>query len=163
MAVDQVGTAGSGVTYVRDTSKDNRNSSVDTQTFLKLLVAQLKYQDPLSPQDNTAFVAQLAQMSSMEAMGNMNSTLKNSQAYDMIGKQIYAKILDKSTGNETAYTGTVDSVVIKDGIPYVVVGTTAISVADVIQVMAPPAADETDTSDIQSSQTNDTTDTTNAV
>jgi flagellar basal-body rod modification protein FlgD len=36
------------------------------QTFLALLVAQLKYQDPLQPQDGTAFVTQLAQFSDLE-------------------------------------------------------------------------------------------------
>jgi flagellar hook assembly protein FlgD len=36
------------------------------QTFLTLLVAQLKYQDPLQPQDGTAFVSQLAQFSDLE-------------------------------------------------------------------------------------------------
>jgi flagellar basal-body rod modification protein FlgD len=36
------------------------------QTFLQLLVAQLKYQDPLQPQDGTAFVTQLAQFSDLE-------------------------------------------------------------------------------------------------
>ena len=35
-------------------------------TFLQLLVAQLKNQDPLKPQDGSAFVAQLAQFSSLE-------------------------------------------------------------------------------------------------
>jgi flagellar basal-body rod modification protein FlgD len=36
------------------------------QTFLQLLVAQLKYQDPLAPQDGTQFVTQLAQFSDLE-------------------------------------------------------------------------------------------------
>ena len=36
------------------------------QTFLQLLVAQLKYQDPLQPQDGTQFVTQLAQFSDLE-------------------------------------------------------------------------------------------------
>jgi flagellar basal-body rod modification protein FlgD len=36
------------------------------QTFLKLLVAQMKNQDPTQPQDGTQFVAQLAQFSSLE-------------------------------------------------------------------------------------------------
>jgi flagellar basal-body rod modification protein FlgD len=43
--------------------------------FLKLLTAQLQQQDPTQPMDNTAFVAQLAQFSSLEQMSNVNTTL----------------------------------------------------------------------------------------
>ena len=43
--------------------------------FLTLLVTQLKNQDPLSPQDNTAFVAQLAQFSSLQGIQNLNTTM----------------------------------------------------------------------------------------
>ena len=42
------------------------NSLANENTFLKLLVAQLKNQDPLQPQDGTQFVAQLAQFSGLE-------------------------------------------------------------------------------------------------
>ena len=137
MPVNGAETAGSAPVYVRDTSKDSKNSMVDTDTFLKLLVAQLKYQDPLSPQNDTAFVTQLAQMSSLQEMQNMTSTLKNSQAYDMIGKEVYAEVLDKNTGITNCYFGVVDSVIIREGVPYVVVGNTAISVSNVLQVFSP--------------------------
>lgn len=42
------------------------NNLANQTTFLQLLVAQLKYQDPLQPQDGTAFVTQLAQFSTLE-------------------------------------------------------------------------------------------------
>jgi flagellar basal-body rod modification protein FlgD len=45
------------------------------ETFLKLLVAQLKNQDPLSPTDGTQFVAQLAQFSSLEQLININQNV----------------------------------------------------------------------------------------
>lgn len=45
--------------------------------FLQLLVTQLKNQDPLSPQDNGAFVAQLAQFSSLEGITTLNSTVSS--------------------------------------------------------------------------------------
>lgn len=48
---------------------------MDRTAFLKLLVEQLKNQDPLKPQDNTAFVAQLAQFSSLEQSMGINDRL----------------------------------------------------------------------------------------
>jgi flagellar basal-body rod modification protein FlgD len=45
------------------------------QTFLKLLVAQLKNQDPMQPQDGTQFVAQLATFSSVEQQLQMRQDL----------------------------------------------------------------------------------------
>ena len=48
---------------------------VTEQTFLKLLVAQLKNQNPLQPQDGTQFVAQLAQFSSVEQQVQMRQDL----------------------------------------------------------------------------------------
>ena len=45
--------------------------SLDKDAFLKLMVTQLKYQDPLDPQDNSEYVAELAQFSSLEQMTNV--------------------------------------------------------------------------------------------
>ena len=63
------------------TSNTNNTGSVtqgvDQDTFLKLLVAQLKNQDPLEPQDGTQFVAQLAQFSSLDQLISINKTLGN--------------------------------------------------------------------------------------
>ncbi|MFT7132771.1 MAG: flagellar basal-body rod modification protein FlgD [Cyclobacteriaceae bacterium] len=48
---------------------------LDKNAFLKLMVAQMNNQDPLSPQENSEFVAQLAQFSSVEGIENMNKTM----------------------------------------------------------------------------------------
>jgi flagellar basal-body rod modification protein FlgD len=64
-----------------DTSSNSQPASagIDTlaneQTFLKLLVAQIRNQDPLQPQDGTQFVAQLAQFSSLEQQIQMRQDL----------------------------------------------------------------------------------------
>lgn len=49
-------------------SNSTSTSSLDKDTFLQLLVAQLKYQDPLNPTDQTQFLAQTAQFTSLEKM-----------------------------------------------------------------------------------------------
>jgi flagellar basal-body rod modification protein FlgD len=69
--------------------------------FLKMMIAQLKNQDPMNPMDGTAFTAQLAQFSSLEQLQNVNTQLTsftkqqqalgNSQAVNFIGKQVLAK------------------------------------------------------------------------
>ena len=125
--------------YERDASRDPGGVKVDTETFLKLLVAQLKYQDPLEPQKDTAFVTQMAQMTSLQEMQQMNATLQNSQAYDMVGMQVYAEVFNKDTGETKQHAGVVESVFIQKGIPYVVIGNQAIAITDVIQVFPPPA------------------------
>jgi len=47
----------------------------DKDVFLKLLVEQLKNQDPLAPQDGAQFVAQLAQFNSLEQLTSINAEL----------------------------------------------------------------------------------------
>lgn len=79
--------------------------------FLKLLITQLSNQDPTSPMENTEFIAQMAQFSSLEQMTNMNqefakmnSMLVSSQAVNTIGKTV-----DVSLG-DTKTTGVVEAV-----------------------------------------------------
>ena len=50
-----------------------KNNELGKTQFLELMVTQLKNQDPLSPQDNSEFVAQLAQFSSVEGIENLNN------------------------------------------------------------------------------------------
>lgn len=50
-------------------------TGADQETFLKLLVAQMKNQDPLNPQDSVQYMTQLAQFSSLEQLTSINDKL----------------------------------------------------------------------------------------
>jgi flagellar basal-body rod modification protein FlgD len=75
--------------------------ALNRDDFLKLLVAQMKNQDPLKPQDNTQFVAELAQFSNLEQSMGMNSRLdlltlqsrgqSNAQVTGLVGQMATVK------------------------------------------------------------------------
>jgi flagellar basal-body rod modification protein FlgD len=107
------------------------------ETFLTLLVAQLKYQDPLGPKDNTEFLTQLAQMNSLEEMQQLNLGMTSIQAYSLVGKFACAEVLDSGSGTKSLYSGPVDSIVSKRGTYYAVIGENAVKVEDIVQVFDP--------------------------
>ena len=56
------------------TSAPSRNGA-DQSVFLRLLVEQLKHQDPLAPQDGAQFVAQLAQFNALDQLTSINQRI----------------------------------------------------------------------------------------
>lgn len=87
------------------TSKNN----LGKDAFLQLLVTQMKYQDPLNPNTDTEFIAQLATFSQLEQMQNLNAMASNSQALSLVGKNVIVKTKNDS-GNINYVSGRVDFV-----------------------------------------------------
>lgn len=89
-----------GAAYTNSATKTADNT-LGKDAFLKMLIAQLQNQDPLNPMDGTAFVAQLAQFSSLEQLSNLNSTMgalpdylsqfTNAQMVNLIGNNAIAR------------------------------------------------------------------------
>jgi flagellar basal-body rod modification protein FlgD len=86
-------------TATTSASESNKNV-LGKDAFMKMMVAQLKNQDPLNPMDGTAFLSQLAQFSSLEQMQNLNDTMtslpsvmsnfSNAQMVSLIGTEATA-------------------------------------------------------------------------
>ncbi|MDH7604714.1 MAG: flagellar hook capping FlgD N-terminal domain-containing protein [Melioribacter sp.] len=92
----------SGVNNNSNTTTVSSNKSVlGKDDFLKLMIAQLKNQDPLNPMDGTEYAAQLAQFSSLEQITNLNSYLKQSiDANYMLTQSINNTMLANLIGKE---------------------------------------------------------------
>ncbi len=116
------------------TSESKDTSTLDKQAFLQLLVAQMKYQDPLQPTDNTEYVAQLAQFSSLEAMNNVSDTMNLQRATELVGKNVTVKTTNETTGVTTEVTGTVDYVTHSGNKTYLTIDGNQYNVDDVSQV-----------------------------
>lgn len=88
------------------------NSSLDKDAFLQLLVAQMKYQDPLEPTSNTEYISQLATFSELEEMQNVSASVEMQRANELVGEYVFVK-------TENGYKeGMVDYVVYQGGKVY---------------------------------------------
>ena len=135
------------------------NSALDTDAFLKLMVTQLQYQDPLDPQDNSEYVAELAQFSALEQMtnvsegitnvtklvGNLDTSVLVGQLSSMIGQDLQWTVTTSETDDEgnvqkasTTVEGKVTGVSISDGEPTVIANangkTYQVAIGDITRV-----------------------------
>ena len=116
------------------TQEAKNSASAQKDQFLQLLVAQMKYQDPLEPTSNTEYISQYATFSSLEQMQNMSATMTMSRANDMVGKEVV--IHHSGTNGETQeVTGTVDYVTYENNKAKVYVGGQSYDVDEVYAVL----------------------------
>lgn len=92
----------------------NASSGLNKTDFLQLLVAQLQYQDPLSPMDQEQQVAQLAQFSTVEGIENLNASFGQLLELQMLGsgsQLLGANVEYQATADGPTATGVVDRLV----------------------------------------------------
>lgn len=99
------------------TAVRSATSELDKDAFMQILVTQLKNQDPLSPMDNTDFIAQMAQFSVLEELQSLNTSFSFGQASGLVGKSVYATVT-ADDGTETVTCGKVTSVMTSGGVPF---------------------------------------------
>ncbi len=97
------------------------NQKLGQQQFLNLLITQLTHQDPLNPQEDKEFVAQMAQFSSLEGMTSLNATMGKLQSAAMLGKTVDAQVV--TDGLPSSITGKVSALAFRsDGVHLTVNG-----------------------------------------
>jgi flagellar basal-body rod modification protein FlgD len=94
------------------------SSTLNQADFLKLLVTQMTSQDPLNPQSDTAFAAQLAQFSALQQSQTMTTDMQALQANSLIGRTVNVVSTTDSTQQAN---GVVSGVQISSGTPQVLV------------------------------------------
>jgi flagellar basal-body rod modification protein FlgD len=117
------------------TSKSNE---LGKDEFLKILITQLKNQDPMQPLQDKEFIAQMAQFTSVEQLTNMNNEMKALRqslglAPGLIGKEVSWSGNDE-TGKEVTKSGIVDALSFKDGVQLLNVKGEEISLDKLIKV-----------------------------
>ena len=112
-------------------SKANKsdNSSMDKDAFLQLLVAQMKYQDPMEPTSNTEYIAQYAQFSQVEQIQNMAASTDLQRASSLVGQDVYIKTTT-SSGEIKEAEGKVDFVKYEGNKAYLSIGGSLYSLED---------------------------------
>jgi len=103
---------------IESTAKDRTGTSeLGKDAFLQLLVAQMKYQDPLNPTSDTEYISQLAQFSQLEQLQNLATTNENSQMLSMVGSEVKV-MTEKDDGTIVYKEGVVSGVTVSGGKAY---------------------------------------------
>jgi flagellar basal-body rod modification protein FlgD len=124
MAVSGIGVVDSA------TSNAPQNAAIGQDDFLRILLTQLRFQDPLKPVDNQEFVAQLAQFSALEITRQQSEKIDSllsiqgaDQAIGLLGKQVQA--------GQANSVGIVKAISFSSGTPLLTVQTDTQTVVDV--------------------------------
>ncbi len=129
------GELASGQVTPDNTSESKRGTGeLGKDAFLQLLVAQMKYQDPLNPTSDTEYISQLATFSSLEEMQNLNTTLGHMQGYNLVGKYVMVKT-EGEEGTEGLTGGKVDYVFVESNKMYLNINGNDYSIDDLDTVV----------------------------
>ena len=113
--MNPVSSASAAATQNSQATSAQRKTALTQEDFLKLFTKQLQYQDPLTPMDNYQMAAQMAQLSTVQALGDMTKSMQNMEAYQasasslqavgLIGKKVEATGNTVSIGQDNTVSG----------------------------------------------------------
>ncbi|MGB9904721.1 MAG: flagellar hook assembly protein FlgD [Desulfotomaculales bacterium] len=136
MAVSAAPVSSAGGYLLPEQGVQEPRRDLDKNAFLQLLVAQLRYQDPLQAQDAQSFINQMVQFTTLEQIGNMQTLLTQlalfselSQGTALIGRRVSLAGPDGGT-----VEGVVEKVTVSDNSVYLSVGGSSYGLAQLREV-----------------------------
>ena len=110
--------------------------SLDTSTFIKMLVAELQNQDPMNPMDNQQILQEVSQIDQIQASQKLTNTLDSvllGQSLSTASGLLNRTITGLDANNQNV-TGVVDRVTIEDGNPILHIGDQQIQLKNVTEI-----------------------------
>ena len=138
MAVTNI-TSNSSTSSTKGSNSLTGFAALTSQDFMKMLLAELKNQDPTSPVKNSDLLAQLSQMQSLQSNVELKSTLTNFASNEQIasGASFLGKVITGVDANKKPVSGVASSVFTQNGNLMIGVGSNAVSLSDVTGVALP--------------------------
>ena len=141
------GTEGSDKTQVWDAVfTDKKELGVTAEDFLTLMVAQLTNQDFMNPVDDSQYVTQMAQITTMQQMTELANYSKTSYVMSLVGKNVTAAKITVS-GELQKETGPVQSVSLNNNEFTIVVNKKKFTLEQIMEIHSGSASDSTDGTD----------------
>lgn len=143
MAVSATGSAVSTYATPSKTTETSQTTSqrtaLDKDDFLNLFVTSLQYQDPMSPMENSEMMQQMSQLGMMEAVTNMQETVKD-LSNNLLGSQVQqgSSLLGKTVKGTDAEgksaEGVVSKVQVNDGVLSLLVNNQSLKIGQISEV-----------------------------
>jgi flagellar basal-body rod modification protein FlgD len=115
------------ISTVSSSTSALKNNSMGMEDFMKILLTQLTYQDPLKPMDNQEFMAQMAQFTSLEQTQQLNEKMtqlvSNQAALQSVG--LIGRTVDLAVSEGSTLTGTVTALSLGGDAPALSITTTS--------------------------------------
>ncbi|PZM89243.1 MAG: flagellar hook capping protein [Actinobacteria bacterium] len=130
----------------QSTSRTAGNNQLGQDAFLKLLIAQLRYQDPTSPADSTSFLAQTAQFTQVEKLAELVADQRHLLYGQLMlnASSLIGRTVSYLGPNDELLTGVVTAASFVGGTPMLRIGEDEVPLFDVIEVRSTPSTTPSD-------------------
>lgn len=146
MTIDAVGSvstaaadSATGASLYSTTPVRTPKQTLDSETFMSLLVAQLRNQDPSSPMDTNQMIAQTTQLAMMEKLTALSTTADENFSLQMrtAAAALVGQNVTYTDAAGASVTGIASAVSYAGSVPQVTVGTASVALDAISGVTAP--------------------------